>query len=205
MAGATSLSLAGVTFANWGATGERVAVIGGAAAETVTGSVLADEVVGGAGDDLLRGNGGVDTLTGDGGNDRLEGGAGNDALDGGAGADTILGGQGSDTITGWQGRDVMTGGIGIDVFVFGDIDHSPAGATRDVITDFTAGLDRIDLSALGPGLTFIGTTAFSGVAGQVRFGTSASTLFIDLTGDRTADMAIQLNDVAAVGAADLIL
>jgi len=70
------------------------------------------------------------------GNDRdniLTGGAGNDTINGKAGNDTIIGGVGNDRLTGGDGR---------DVFVFG------GSMGKDVITDFKAGEDRIDWSAL---------------------------------------------------------
>jgi parallel beta-helix repeat protein len=93
-----------------------------------------------------QGTTGDDTLTGTGGNDTLQGLAGNDTLSGGAGNDTLNGGAGVDT---------LTGGAGADTFVFGSRldsyrNYSTGGAIRvDTVTDFTAGKDRLDLSALG--------------------------------------------------------
>lgn len=84
----------------------------------------------------------------------LAGGSGNDTLVGGAnGLDQLFGGAGDDTImddptepSGWYGAygaDIWVGGTGRDRFVVNQING------RDVVTDFTAGTDRIDLSALG--------------------------------------------------------
>ncbi|MGB1539797.1 MAG: calcium-binding protein, partial [Rickettsiales bacterium] len=72
------------------------------------------------------------TLTGTASAETLTGGDGNDTIDGGDGDDTIIGGGGNDS---------MTGGYGYDRFVFVRQD----GAT-DIITDFYAGADDIDLT-----------------------------------------------------------
>ena len=55
--------------------------------------------------------------------------------------DDFAGGEGDDTIEGGTTDDTLTGGGGADTFVF-DRDSG-----HDTITDFTAGTDRIDLSA----------------------------------------------------------
>lgn len=84
----------------------------------------------------------------------LAGGSGNDTLVGGAsGLDQLFGGAGDDTImddptepSGWYGAygaDIWVGGAGRDRFVVNQING------RDVVTDFTTGTDKIDLSALG--------------------------------------------------------
>lgn len=73
------------------------------------------------------------TLTGSTGADILAGGAGDDSLTGGSGDDILLDGSGADT---------LTGGAGADDFLL-----SNDGQT-DVILDFQAGIDRIDLTAL---------------------------------------------------------
>jgi serralysin len=99
--------------------------------------------------DLFKGGGASDTLTGATGNDVVIGGRGSDFLYGGSGDDLLLGGRGRDVISGGagddrlidgRGRDTMTGGAGTDVFVF-----NPDGQP-DTVTDFTLGIDRIDLS-----------------------------------------------------------
>ncbi|OYQ35852.1 hypothetical protein CHU95_06170 [Niveispirillum lacus] len=84
----------------------------------------------------------------------LAGGSGNDTLVGGAnGLDQLFGGAGNDTImddptepTGWFGAnaaDIWFGGAGADRFVVNRING------RDMVMDFTAGTDKIDLSATG--------------------------------------------------------
>ncbi|NKD78126.1 hypothetical protein HEQ60_10185, partial [Haematospirillum sp. H1815] len=57
----------------------------------------------------------------------------------------LTGGDGDDTLTGGADGDRLTGGPGADRFVFA----SAAETRGDVITDFTVGEDRIDLSAVG--------------------------------------------------------
>nr|WP_279381322.1 type I secretion C-terminal target domain-containing protein [Vibrio cholerae] len=96
-------------------------------------------------DDQLFGGEGNDILFGQGGNDRLDGGVGKDTLYGGSGNDTLIGGEGNDILIGGLGNDILTGGSGEDIFkwVDGDLDGS-----RDRITDFKIGEDKIDLSDL---------------------------------------------------------
>ncbi|WP_413083636.1 type I secretion C-terminal target domain-containing protein, partial [Vibrio paracholerae] len=100
---------------------------------------------GGGGNDRIYGQGGVDLMFGGSGNDQLYGGEGNDGLRGGTGNDTLDGGSGNDILIGGLGNDILTGGSGEDLFkwVDGDLDGS-----RDRITDFKIGQDKIDLSDL---------------------------------------------------------
>jgi Ca2+-binding RTX toxin-like protein len=68
---------------------------------------------------------------------------------GSANADTLIGGSGNDTFIGGGGGDTMTGGGGSDTFVFkATTDSQPGAGHFDTITDFTAGSDKIDLSAI---------------------------------------------------------
>lgn len=194
-----------------------------------------DTLNGGLGNDTLNGNGGNDTLNGDGGNDRLNGGSGNDILNGGIGNDSLNGGAGNDTINGGTGNDTLIGGSGNDILVGGagkdtmsdqtgndiyryfNTSESTVGAQRDVILDFTRGNDKLDLSSIDADLsivgnqpfTFIGNNNFTGTRGEVRFYTSGSNLFVqaEINGDgnRIADMEIQLNGLASIAAADIIL
>ena len=86
------------------------------------------------------------TITGTAGNDTLNGTSGtaaNDVLYGGDGDDRLSGLDGNDVLIGGAGVNIMTGGAGADLFVL-----SP-GATRDTITDFELGVDRIDMSGFG--------------------------------------------------------
>jgi RTX calcium-binding nonapeptide repeat (4 copies) len=63
-------------------------------------------------------------------------------LFGGQNDDTITGGDGDDTISGYLGSDTLTGGNGADVFYYASsLDANDS--LRDVITDFTTGVDKI--------------------------------------------------------------
>lgn len=193
-----------------------------------------DSLDGGEGHDTLLGGDGNDTLIGAAGDDRLIGGRGNDALDGGAGLDTLLGGDGNDTLTGAAGddrliggkgqdvldggedRDVFTGGKHADTFVFSAVSETGnTKDTRDVITDFGTGGDKIDLSAMDANageagdqtFTFIGSAEFSGTAGELRF-TARKKLTVvegDVDGDGVADFQIGLTGRHVLYAGDFIL
>jgi len=76
----------------------------------------------------------------------ITGSAATDVITGSSRADAISGGAGTDTIDGNAGADTLTGGAGADVFVFNDGDSGITVATADVITDYTAGTDDIDLA-----------------------------------------------------------
>jgi Ca2+-binding RTX toxin-like protein len=99
-----------------------------------------DLVAANAGDDFVSAGTGGDIVLGESGSDKLLGGLGNDRLDGGEGRDIALGGKGADVLIGGAGDDFQTGGTGRDTFVFA------TGDGRDLIADFVAGEDRIDLS-----------------------------------------------------------
>lgn len=116
-----------------------------------------DAIDGGAGNDRLFGLGGDDEIDGGPGDDLLEGGDGADDLDGDAGNDSLFGGTGNDLLNGGAGNDILTGGAGADVFEF------YRGSGRDVITDFTNGVDRIEIDGLGRA----GIEALIGAARQV--------------------------------------
>jgi Ca2+-binding RTX toxin-like protein len=139
------------------------------------------------------------------------------ALTGNEFANTIVGDAGNDTVRGGGGADVLTGGGGQNLFVIATlVDSTVAASGRDLITDFseTTG-DRIDLRLLDAdttvGLdqkfTFIGTTGFEGIAGQLRyadFGT-ATAISGDVNGDAVADFAILLNGSHTLGASNFLL
>jgi serralysin len=135
-----------------------------------------------------------DTLTGSKIANTLNGGGGDDALVGGDGKDRLIGGGGVDTLTGGKDADMLNGGGGKDRFVFAAGDSN--GSKIDTIADFDTASDRIDLSALaedlGARLDFIGTSAFSNTAGEVRYravGTDTR-VQVDTDGDGSADLTI---------------
>ena len=73
----------------------------------------------------------------------LNGGGNNDLLVGAAGSDHLNGRAGDDIVMDGGGADVMSGGAGADTFVL------VADGARDTITDFSPGVDHIDLSGWG--------------------------------------------------------
>ncbi len=136
------------------------------------------------------------------------------AIEGGKGNDTITGSAGADRIVGGAGMDTLRGGGAADVFDF-DLLADSYRTTIDTVADFQRGLDRIDLSTIDANtqaagdqaFAFIGTAAFSGVAGQLRFEVIAGGLqvSVDVDGNGTADMAIKLSGLATLDASDFIL
>ena len=68
---------------------------------------------------------------------KISGGKNAMSIIGGSGADTLIGGAKADTLNGGAGNDTLTGGAGNDVFLY--------GTGKDVITDYTAGQDKIKI------------------------------------------------------------
>jgi serralysin len=153
----------------------------------------------------LTGSKYADTLTGD---------ANGNVIAGLAGNDTISGSDGNDVLIGGLGKDILVGGQGEDTFVFQTIKDSTRGSKRDIISDFAAGEDHIDLSAIDAiaggaddAFTFEGVSAFTGVAGQlaVSYVGSQTIVSCDNNGDGRADFEIALNDIHSLTADDFIL
>lgn len=156
--------------------------------------------INGAGNELanrITGNNAANTLSGNLGNDFLAGLAGNDRLVGGRGADQLQ------------------GGIGKDTFVFTHLlDSTLVASGQDTILDFGYG-DRMDLSALDANTRlsgnnafhFIGKSAFTGSAGELRYQVSGADLYVygDVNGDGRADFGIHLKGHAALYASDFLL
>jgi hypothetical protein len=129
--------------------------------------------------------------------------------------DIINGLGGNDTITGGLGADTLTGGTGADRFTYTSLFESRVG-NMDVITDFVRlQKDKISLSAIDANtnvagdqaFAFIGTAAFSNVAGQLGYQVVNGNTIIsgDVNGDSLADFAIQVNGTFTPIAADFIL
>lgn len=153
----------------------------------------------------LKGN---DTFQGGNLRDVVRGYGGNDYLDGNGGNDVLRGGSGNDRIEGGLGRDFLYGEAGADTFIYRSVKESTTATSgRDTIFDFTK-QDRIDLHFMDANSTksgnqefeFIGTKAFSGEAGELRFEKKASDTYIygDVNGDGKADFAIHLDDAVAL-------
>jgi hypothetical protein len=82
---------------------------------------------------------------------------------------------------------------------------SSVGLGRDVITDFQQGSDLIDLSALNAS-RYIGSGAFSGRAGEVRYATfnGGTIVELDSNGDRLADFQVELDQGVALTYGDFL-
>lgn len=160
-----------------------------------------ENLVGSAYNDKLRGDNLANAVSGGGGSDYLYGNGGDDALKGDAGTDYLYGGAGADQL--W-------GGDGADSFVFSALGDSSLAA-RDVINDFTRGQDRIDLRSIDAksaswgdqAFSFIGSGAFTGVAGQLNYVNGI--VSGDVNGDKVADFQIQILNVATLSSTDFYL
>lgn len=148
----------------------------------------------------------------------LVGNAGQNVLNGMGGDDKIKGNGGDDILIGGFGQDTMNGGEGADVFVYTDYRESRAGRdTRDFINTYEHDEDQIDLSAMDANVntgaddafTFIGTTRFSGTAGELRTQTLGSQNAIliqaDHDGDGQSDFQIIVNATNFMLSTDFIL
>jgi len=173
-------------------------------ADTIYGGLGNDNIGGGAGNDSLFGSDGADTIFAGLGDDFIGGGAGDDLIIAGAGANRIFGGVGNDTLVAGSGRDILNGGPGADVFVFASAASVGIGTARDVITDFTTGVDTIDLRGLDT--TFNGATGLSGAGVPSFFYFVPGGLLIgDQNGDRVADWVLELSSAPALLAQDFLL
>ena len=146
------------------------------------------------------------TFTGTSKADTLIGGGEQDTLNGGAGNDTLKGGAANDRLYGGSGADKLYGEAGADTFVFRAKGDSTLATTgRDTIYGFDgkAG-DRIDLSGFDAkdnetGLqdfSYIGSSKFTGKAGELRFEKVGTKTYVyaDTNGDKTADFAINFDN-----------
>lgn len=125
-------------------------------------------------------------LAGNARNNTITGNNGANVIHGDGGADTIFGGGGDDMLGGNDGADRLTGGAGRDLFMF-----ELLGA-RDTITDFATGIDKIDMTyfVTQSQFRFIGTTSFTGRAGEARF--SNGLFQLDVNGDRVSDLDVTI-------------
>ncbi|HEX8574637.1 MAG TPA: calcium-binding protein [Allosphingosinicella sp.] len=160
------------------------------------------------------GNSIMNTLTGQGGDDTLEGLGGADTIYGGAGNDLLDGGDGDDLLLGGTGVDVLASGGGGDMYRFNE-GETGTGAQADRIADFAWWYDKIDLRGIDADLaaagdqafSFIGTSAFSSVAGQLRFWFDGTDTWLqgDRDGDGAADIEIVLTGNVALVSTDFYL
>jgi Ca2+-binding RTX toxin-like protein len=194
------------------------------------GNALDNAISGSDGNDVISGLGGNDVIKAVNGDDRVYGGTGDDTVYGGAGADTIFGGDGNDRIRGDDGDDSLVGGAGDDVLIGGagaDFFFGGAGADLfllgdgdvakgETIFDFNRAegdkisLQPIDANTLISGnqaFKFIGQTAFSKTAGELRYDLTDGDAYVmgDVNGDGVADFTLLVKGVGAMQAGDFIL
>ena len=159
--------------------------------------------------DMLHGSAGADRL--DFTRVLLEG---VDRIDGLGGDDEIFGSPRDDVLAGGAGRDELTGGGGRDVFLVDVVAHSTPGRP-DVVHDFVAGEDRIDLAGIDADVgiegrqsfAYVGTSPFSGIAGELRASFVSSGRWLlqgDIDGDQAADVSLMLLGVHAPGPGDIL-
>lgn len=191
---------------------------GGSGNDEIWGSIASNNLFGSKGNDIIYGskvNPGIDSSyqAGEAGGDHLDGGSGNDMLYGSGyndllfgsqGKDFLYGSAGDDKIDGGSGDDRLTGGRGVDLFVYRSPEDSLT-ARRDIILDFSrAEGDLIDLSAMdadkgvagNQSFTYIGTSAFSGEAGELRVSYRSGGFAVvtgDVNGDGVEDFNIRVN------------
>jgi hypothetical protein len=172
----------------------------------VTGTSGGDSISATSTNVALRTSNEEDTVFGRDGHDNIQGMAGDDDLYGESGNDVLVGGAGADR---------LSGGLGKDTFTYNLVSDSTA-ASRDQILDFSRSQgDKISLSAIdananvsnNQAFSFIGTAAFSNVAGQLRYETSGgvTTISGDVNGDGIADLQILVSGSLALVASDFVL
>jgi Ca2+-binding RTX toxin-like protein len=166
--------------------------------ENLTGSSFDDVLMGNSADNQFIGGPGADTLYGLEGADYLDGSDGPDQLFGGAGDDVFAGRDGDDLLNGGPGIDLMYGGPGADTFVWTIAEDT--GVTRssaDIVYDFNfAEGDRVYLGAIDAdaythgdqAFRFIGTAAFSGTPGELRYYHSGGSTYIELQTGTSPDV-----------------
>ncbi|HBH74207.1 MAG TPA: hypothetical protein DDY43_12420 [Synechococcales bacterium UBA10510] len=128
----------------------------------------------------------------------------------------IKGNGANNTLTGGLGSDTLTGGLGNDIFKYKTVADSAFGPlNRDTITDFTLGVDKLDLShidanpwlALDQAFTFVGTGGYTAI-GQLRYQVTGGNLFLYGNVDAnfaTSEFELQLSGLASIAAANIIL
>ena len=234
---ATGVKLTGNTFSHTlvGNAGNDT-LIGGDGNDTLNGGAGADTMAGGTGNDTYFADNAGDVMNenvGEGTDTvrttlssytlgiNLENltfiGAGSFTGTGNTLSNVITGGAGNDTLTGGVGADVLRGGAGANMFVFKTLADSTVSAPgRDTITDFVsvAG-DKIDLHLLDANASvagdqafnFVGTSAFSGVAGELHYAPLGANTLVsgDVNGDKVGDFSILLSGSHALSVSDFIV
>ncbi len=119
-----------------------------------------------------------------------------------SGAATLIGGSATDVIWGGINAETMTGNADGDTFLWAAFNYDDGSGPQetidgDVVTDFTRG-DRLNFASIafsaGIDLTFLGTNAFTGVAGEYRFYTDSGRTYVafDTDGDANTDQTLTI-------------
>ena len=178
-------------------------IVGNAGNDTIRGGAGSDTLYGNAGDDLILAGDDSDSLYGGDGADTLNGGLGGNALYGEAGNDILVGGAGSELLIGGLGADTITTGGGPDKIDYQAVADSATGSS-DLITDFNAAGDVLDLSGIDANTTIAGDQSFTLYSSKPAIGTPGDlwyvdagdgvhlTLFGDVNGDTFADFELRL-------------
>lgn len=125
----------------------------------------------------------------------------------------VHGDENSNVLASVAGVDELTGGAGKDFFDFNKVgDIGTAASIRDVITDFTQRVDKIDLSTIDANILkegdqkFNWAPALSGKAGQlvVEQNEGVTLVMGDVNGDAIADFTIELLGVPRLTPQDII-
>lgn len=195
--------------------GGRDFLAGGRSADLLKGERDEDLLKGNSGSDLLLGGKADDELLGGNGTDILRGNRGDDFMKGGRGFDQLYGGKDEDILFGGRGTDELTGGRDDDTFVFTSLGKSQTGSGyRDLIRDFQAGRDKIDLLEIDArpdmrgdqAFDFIGQDEFSG-AGEVRYHFDGGNTIVEVNTDfnDSPDMEIALTGRISLIGDDFVL
>ena len=162
---------------------------------------------------VIRGTRGEDDLQGGDGDDTISGGSGRDHLWGYAGDDELRGEGGGDVLNGGMGADDLLGGWRDDLFVYESASDSRPGA-MDRLLDFGKGADRIDLTGLDAiaggqddAFSWIDGSGFHNQPGELRWEGRDGTVVLqgDISGNGSADLAIQIAGVSELSVFDILL
>ncbi len=134
--------------------------------------------------------------------ENANGGSARDYLYGNDVSNKLNGNGGNDVLDGAKGNDILSGGAGADEFRVSETGYG------DEILDFTSGVDRIRLSEIdadsgvagNQAFTFVGNSAFSGTAGELRTYSQGGDNYVagDVNGDGLADFTINVNNANVV-------
>lgn len=188
--------------------GKNNTVHGGNGNDNLSSAEADSSLYGDAGNDTITtysekgkayGGDGNDTLSGYG---LLDGGTGNDILNNDRNTTTVFyGGADSDTI--------ITNKAKATIQYYIPEDSKVGAGNRDIMTDFdTSSGATFELYHLGS-LSYIGSAAFNGTSGAVRFVVEPANKWtlvqVDMNGDNTADMEIELTGLKFLSADDFVL